>query len=289
MRGSPERKEETALIRRWRAVAAAAILCVARPSFAGDISGALTADRSRVGEGGTVCLALTVTAPGNARGCRPARPVLPPLRLFDLVSTSQRNEVAFGAAGETYSTTFLYVLRAKSAGEEAIPAIGVRGVKGEKGEGETLLTAPGLKLVVDPASRGLFRWGLAVAAVAVAAGTALAVSYIARRRGRPSARPVERRAATARPDDAALAALAAMEDARPLRLSGDWGAYAARIHGALADCAARGGDPELAEIAGVLGALGERVRYARDVEAERAIGESVRKAELILKRKIREG
>ena len=281
----------------FRACAAAALLCVSGPVRAAGVTGVLTADRTRVAEGGTVRLALTVTAPGSAREGQVAQPVLPPLKRFDLISTGQRNEAVFSADGGTYSTTFLYALRAKSAGTEEIPAIEVRGareegekgVKGVKGEKGPLLTVAGIALTVEPAGRVVYRWGLAIAVIAGAAGAALAVSCLARRRRRPVPPPAQRGAAESRRHEGATDALAAMEDARALRLAGDWGAYAARIHQALAACAARGGGAELSAIAETLKGVCERVRYARDAEAERGVQECVRKAELILKQKIREG
>ena len=287
MRKSPERGAAPAMI--FRTCAAAALLSIPGSARAAGVTGVLTADRTRVAEGGTVRLALTITAPGFAREYRVAQPVLPPLKRFDLISTGQRNEAVSGADGGTYSATFLYALRAKSAGTEEIPAIDVKGAKGEKGKEETLLTVAGIALTVEPAGRVVYRWGLAIAVIAGAAGAALAVSCLARRRRRTVPPPAPREAAESRRHEGAIDALAAMEDARALRLSGDWGAYAARIHQALAACAARGGGAELSAIAETLEGVCERVRYARDAEAERGIQECVRKAELILKQKIREG
>ena len=287
MRKSPERGAAPAMI--FRTCAAAALLGIPWPARAAGVTGVLTADRTRVAEGGTIRLALTITAPGSAREYRVAQPVLPPLKRFNLISTGQRNEAVSGADGGTYSATFLYALRAKSAGTEEIPAIEVReereeGVKGEKGP---LLTVAGIVLTVEPAGRVVYRWGLAIAVIAGVAGAALAVSCLARRRPVPP--PAPREAAESRRHEGAIDARAAMEDARAIRLSGDWGAYAARIHQALAACAARGGGAELSAIAKTIEGVCERVRYARDAEAERGIQECVRKAELILKQKIREG
>lgn len=284
MRRSPER----AAARIARACAAAAVACMAGSALAGGVTGSLTADRTRVAEGGSVRLALTVAAPASARGRLLAQPVLPPLKRFDLVSTGQRNETVFGAGGGTYSVTFLYALRAKSEGTETIPPIAVReagreGAKGEKKEGAPLVTVPGITLTVAPAGRTVFRWGIAVFVAAGVAAAALGAATLRRRRIAPPAS-----AAPARPSGA-LEALAAMEEARPLAVSGTWGEYAARVHGAISAYAERAGDLELRGLAESIGALTERVRYARDPDAERAIRDGARRAELALKKMIREG
>jgi len=270
--------------------AAASLGLAARPARAGGLTGALAADKSRVAEGGIVRLVLTVSGPASSPAIRLLQPLFPPTERFELLSTGQRNEISIGKDGETFSAAFLYTLRAREAGEERIPAFEVRekvgdGEQGEKGGEERdtlLLTVEGITLVVEPPGRGVYRAGIVVAAVAGLSAAALAASCLARRRRPLSAAPPPPRGGCA------LAALAAMEDARPLLGAGDRGAYAGAIHPALAECAAREGDEELAALAGSLAALRERVRYAKDEEAEREIRDGVRRAEQILKRKLRD-
>lgn len=282
VRGSPDRGAAPALA----ALACAAAACAAQPAPPGDLAGSLTADRTRVAEGGEVRLALTVTARGSAMGRKPALPALPPLKRFELLSAGQRNEAAYAADGGSRSVSFLYALRAKSEGTESIPPVEILG-EDEKGEKGALLTVPGITLTVEPAGRAVFRWGIAVCVAAFAAAAALAASIPRRKRRRAAPPPPPVPPGTRRRDDAA-GALAAIEEARPLMLSGDWGEYAARVHRALAGFAGRGGGPQIADLAESAGERLERVRYARDPEAERAILESVRKAEIILRKMMRE-
>mgnify|MGYP000846063730 CR=1 FL=1 len=159
----------------------------------------------------------------------------------------------------------------------------MKGGDGEEEGDKLLLKVEGITLVVDPPGKGVYRAGLVVAAVAGLSAAALAASCLVRRRRRPVAA-----ATPPPPGGCALAALAAMEDAHPLLRAGDWGAYAGRIYPALAECAAREGIEELAALAGSLAALRERVRYARDEDAECGIRDGVCRAEQILKQKLRD-
>lgn len=293
MRKSHERRASRAIA--LVGCAAATLFLAPGAMRAGEMTGALSADKTRVAEGGTVRLALTVAGPASARGRQILQPTLPPMERFELLSTGQRNEAVIAGEGGSFTATFLYTLRAKKAGEERIPAVQVRekGERGEKGEKredgkedtELLLTVDGLTLTVEPAGRAVSRGGLVVAVIAGISALALTASCLARGRRRPPSAP----AASPPRGGHALSALAAMEDARPLLHSGDWGVYAERIQCAIADYAVREGNGELAALAGSLVALCERVRYARDEEAEREIREGVRRAERILRLKLREG
>lgn len=78
-----------------------------------------------------------------------------------------------------------------------------------------------------------------------------------------------------------------LEGAHGLKAAGEWGEYGAQIFAALSAYLERNSAGEIEKLREALGALCERVRYAKDREAERGIEECARKAEIFFKNEIR--
>ena len=246
--------------------------------------GTLSADRKQVATGETVRLLLRISGEGKPSACIPEQPDLPALTHLKLLTVSQRNEVAFRSGAQVLSTIFLYTLEAQSPGRERIPAIQVNYKTGGGRESRTI-AVEGLEIVVGE-GRHINRCIIALIVLVGAGGALLGAAW------RMRARKVERgaggmEAAAPGGSVAAVEALAMVEDARGLKVAGEWGEYGARILAALATCLERDSAEDVEELREALGALCERVRYARDREAERGIEECARKAEIFFKNKIR--
>lgn len=254
--------------------------------------GTLSADRTYVATGEMVRLLLRISGEGNPRACTLEQPTLPALAHLELVTVSQRNEVAFRSGTQVFSTTFLYTLRARAPGGERIPAIQVR-YKAEGDRESRTIAVEGLEIVVREGRR-VSRRAIALIVLVAAGGALLGAAWRLRaRKLKRGARGVKAGApggSAAGGDEksrAAVGALAVVEDARGLKVAGAWGEYGAQIFAALSAYLERDSAAEVEELREALGALCERVRYAKDREAERGIEECARKAEIFFKNKIR--
>ena len=267
------------------------ILCgaaflIAPMAVAGELKGALTADREIVRVGEVVKLLLTISGSGPADSYEIDQPVFPKLKNLSLIEISQRNEIARCPGGESFSTHFLYVFKIKKPGEEKIPAIQVKYRK--KGEDESqAVKVEGLKITLKKAE-----WGraaiLGLAIIIVGLGIILVVIFRRRKRivaEKPLSRVSEEKV---RKSDDPVKALGSIEEARRQKIAGDPGAFCSEVVRALKVYHEKERDAEIEGFVRKLENLCERVNYGRDEVAEREIDELVRKAELCLNKKIRE-
>ncbi len=254
--------------------------------------GDLSADTTHVVAGETVRLLLRISGGEELRAASFEQPILPTLAHLELISVSQRNEVAFRPGGQFFSTTFLYTLRARSPGSEKIPGIQVKyKVDGEK-ESRTV-AVDGLEIVVAE-RRNINRRAIALIMLVVAGGALLRSAWRRRSRkpegrgevSKPAA-PGGFTAADKQKSRAAVEGLAMVEGARGLKLAGEWGQYGARVMAALSAYLEREPAAEVEKLREKVCALCERVRYAKDREAEKGIEECARKAEIFFKNEIR--
>ena len=265
----------------------AVLLMVAAPGAADQLKGTLSADREAVRLGDEVTLLLELSGAGEAHFYEVEQPDLAALERFSLVEVSQRNETDLGAAGEEFSIRFLYRIKAIKVGTESIPDIRVRYRK----EGETeyrVLKVNGLDIVVGAAGMG-FGERLFLLLIAMVVVLLLVVIYRTRRKAGRREKQVERKAAGFEKSDAAVKALARVEENDRLRINGDMGGYCTGLLEAVEGYLAEDPESERNLMAGRLRDLCERLKYAREGEAEREVIEIGRKTELFLKEKIREG
>jgi len=254
--------------------------------------GTLSADRTYVATGKMVRLLLRISGEGNPHACTLEQPVLPALAHLELVTVSQRNEVAFRSGTQVFSTTFLYTLKAHSPGGERIPAIQVR-YKAEGDRESRTIAVEGLEIVVGEGPHVSHRV-IALIILVAAGGALLGTAWRLRARklergagGVKAGAPGGSVAAGDEKSRAAVGALAMVEDAHGLKVAGEWGEYGAQIFAALSSYLERDSAAEAEKLREALGALCERVRYAKDREAERGIEDCARKAEIFFKDKIR--
>jgi hypothetical protein len=265
----------------------AVLLMVAAPGAADQLKGTLSADREAVRLGDEVTLLLELSGSGEAHFYEVEQPDLAALDRFSLVAVSQRNETDLGAAGEEFSIRFLYRIKAVKAGTESIPYIGVRYRK--EGESEyRVLKVNGLDIVVGAAGMG-FGERLFLLLIAVVVVLLLVVIYRTRRKAGRREKQVEPKAAGFEKSDAAVKALARVEEKDRLRINGDMGGYCTGLLEAVEEYLAEDPESQRSLMAGRLRDLCERLKYAREGEAEREVIEIGRKTELFLKEKIREG
>ncbi len=255
--------------------------------------GVLSADKKQVVVGETVHLLLDISGGEGLRAGVFEQPALPMLAHLALLTVGQRNELAFRSGGRVFSTTFLYTLKARSPGAEKIPAIQVkyRGV----GDGEShTISVEGLEITIGEGRR-VERRTVALVILVIAGGALLGAAWRMRARRRKGGDVESKMPECEGPGSAereksrgAVEALAMLEDAHGLKTAGEWGEYGARITAALSAYLERDSSAEIEKLKGGADALCERVRYAKDRDAERGIEECARKAEIFFKNKIRE-
>ena len=263
----------------------AAVLMAVLPAEGAELKGAVSVEKERVAVGDTVKLLVKVTGGGSADAWRIEQPELPGLRRLSLKGVSQRNEAFFDDGGSRFTVSFLYTLAAEKPGKEDVPAIEVS-YSAPGGKGKKTLKLSGIAVEVTPAP-GTWTRALAVVAVAAGAGAILiVVGLVRRRRRREPPAPVERK--EERDVDAPVVALGRIEDARRLDLEGDRGGYCSEVRAALEDYFGSSGDEEARGLVEGLADLCERVKFAGDEEAGRELDDVVRRALLLLRKRIRE-
>lgn len=254
--------------------------------LAAGLDASLQLERERVPIGEEVSIAVIVEGEGSHDEWRIKQPELGTLRYFSLVSVRQRNRTRFDEDGGSWSTSFVYRLKAEEPGEESVPSIRVYYHR-EDEEEDRVVSAPGCAIHAVPGGIGKGWILMAVVLVAAAAG---AVALMCRRRyggvevESPSVEEKEKEWGPV-----AEEALRRVESARSFRIAGDSGAYAAALRDALKVCVEEDMDTVFEEIRRDLAELGERVKYGIDREAEREIDERARRAEIQLKRRVRSG
>jgi len=254
--------------------------------------GALSADTTHVVAGETVRLLLRISGGGDLRAAAFEQPTLPALTHLGLMTVSQRNEVAFRSGEQVFSTTFLYTLTARSPGSEKIPGIRVK-YRAEGDRESRAIAVDGLEIVIGE-RRHISRRAIALIMLVVAGSALLRAAWRQRARGPKGTSGGLKApehggfvAADKEKSRAAVEGLAMVEDARGLKLAGEWGHYGARVMAALSAYLEREPAAEVEKLRETVRALGERVRYARDREAEGGIEECARKAEIFFKNEIR--